>query len=358
MLREDDLLGPLEGVSGLVIRLDKGVDLIANLAWRGETRAGQGFGGENREPYLHLIEPAGMGRRKMEMDILVPSQPAVVFWLVGIEIVQDHMDLPAGMLGNHAVHEIQELDATAALIMAGLDQASGNIERGKQGRGPVTFVGMAESGHGFAIGQLQPALGALQSLDVRLLVDRNHHRILGRLQVEPDNVGSLLRKRRIGADTPTAPPRQRDLMPAQNSPDLMFGDVAQMPGQQAAVPAPVPGRRRLIQSRQDAPLMLALVLPGLAAARRIEQTRETRLRKAAPPLADRGRTRAQSPRHRLVAEPLGNGQDHFRPKDHALLSFSRAQPTSQGRPLLVRQYHFRRSHNRRVSYPLTYATRY
>src|SRR5204863_2920818 len=32
-------------------------------------------------------------------------------------------------------------------------------------------------------------------------------------------------------------------------------------------------------------------------------------------------------------------------KRHAPLSFSRAQPTSQGRPLLVRQYHFRRSHN-------------
>jgi hypothetical protein len=192
----------------------------------------------------------------------------------------------------------------------------------------------------------------------RLLVDRNHHRILRRLQVEPDNLGSLLRKRRIGADTPTAPPRQRDLMPAQNPPDLMFGDVAQMSGQQAAVPAPVPGRRRLIQSRQDAPLMLALVLPGLAAARRVEQTRQTRLRKAAPPLADRRRTRVQSLRHRLVAEPLGNRQDHFRPKHHAPLSLSRAQPATQGRLLLVRQYHFRRSHHDRLSCPLTYATRY
>src|ERR1700723_2167263 len=75
MLREYDLLGPLEGESGLIIGLDKGVDLIAHLAWRGEARAGQGFGGENGEPYLHLIEPGGMGRRKMEMDVLVPRQP-------------------------------------------------------------------------------------------------------------------------------------------------------------------------------------------------------------------------------------------------------------------------------------------
>ena len=158
MLREYDLLGPLEGVSGLVIGVDKGVDLIANLAWRGETRAGQSFGGENGEPDLDLIEPGGMGRRKMEMDVLVPRQPAVIFGLVGIEIVQNHMDLAPGMFGNQAVHEIEELDTPAALIMAGLDQASGNAEGGEQGRGPMTFVSVAEPRHGFAIGQLQPAL--------------------------------------------------------------------------------------------------------------------------------------------------------------------------------------------------------
>jgi hypothetical protein len=104
--------------------------------------------------------------------------------------------------------------------------------------------------------------------------------------------------------------------------------------------------------------MLALVLPGLAAARRVAQTGQTLLRKAAPPLADRRRARAHALRHRLVAQPLGNGQDHFRAKRHAPLSLSRTQPTSQGGPLLVRQYHFRRSHDGRLSCPLTYAPRY
>jgi hypothetical protein len=77
----------------------------------------------------------------MEMDLLVPRQPAVILGLVSIEIVQDHMDLAASMIGNQAVHQIEELDTPAALIMAGLDQASGNIERGEQGGGPVTFRG-------------------------------------------------------------------------------------------------------------------------------------------------------------------------------------------------------------------------
>src|ERR1700745_2989850 len=113
MLREYDLLGPLEGVSGLVIGVDKGVDPIANLAWRGETRAGQSLGGEKGEPDLDLIEPGGMVRVKMKMDVLVPRQPAVVFGLVGIEIVQNHMDLAADIFGHQTVHEIQELDTPA-----------------------------------------------------------------------------------------------------------------------------------------------------------------------------------------------------------------------------------------------------
>jgi hypothetical protein len=137
-----------------------------------------------------------MRRRKMEMDVIVPRQPAVVFGLVGIEIVQDHMD-SRPVCSNHAVHEIQELDAQAALIMTDLDQASGNIDRGEPSRGAVTFVGMAEPSHRFAIGQLKPALGALQSLNVRLLVDRKHHGLRGRLQVEPDNGAREIARRRV-----------------------------------------------------------------------------------------------------------------------------------------------------------------
>jgi hypothetical protein len=87
---------------------------------------------------------------------------------------------------------------------------------------------MVEPGHRLAIGQLQPALGALQGLDVRFLVDRKYKGVFRWLQVQRDNVGGLLREGRIGADAPAAPPRQRDLVPAQNPPDLEFGNVAQI----------------------------------------------------------------------------------------------------------------------------------
>jgi hypothetical protein len=223
---------------------------------------------------------------------------------------------------------------------------------------PWRLYFVAEPRQRFAIGQLQPALSALQSLDVGLFVDRQDHRILRWLQIEPDDVGSLLRETGIGADAPAAAPCQRDLVPAQDAPDLMPRDVAQMPGQQGSVPASITRRRWLIQSRQNPPLVRGLVMGRLAAARRIRQTGQAVSRKAAPPFADHRGTRPQPHRHCLVAQPLGHRQDHRRPKRHAPLGLSGGLPRPQGRTFLAGQHHFCRSHRGRLPYPLTYPTRY
>jgi len=51
-------------------------------------------------------------------------------------------------------------------------------------------------------------LGALQHLDVRLFVHRQHHCVVRRIEAQADDVGGLGRKLRGGADAPTAPPLQ------------------------------------------------------------------------------------------------------------------------------------------------------
>ena len=242
--------------------------------------------------------------------------------------------------------------------MAALDQAGGHLKGGEQGGGAMALVVVAEPGQRFAVGQLQPALGPLQRLDVGLFVDRQHHCILRRLQVEPDHVGRLLGKAGIGADAPAAPPRQGDLVLAQHAPDLMLGDIAQMPRQQDPVPAAVTRRRRLVQRRQDALFVLGRVVGGFAAARRIRQPRQTGAGNAAAPFADRSRAHSDLHRHRGVAEPLGHSQDHRGPQRQAPLGLPRRQPRPQRCTILAGQPHFRRFHRGRLSYPLTYATRY
>ena len=112
----------------LIVGGDKGIDLHAQLTWRGEAGTGQGAARQDGEPDLDLIEPRGVGRREMKMDVLVTRQPAIVFGLVGIQVVEDDMNFPVGMVSDDAVHEVQEFDPPTALVMAGFDQTGGHLQ--------------------------------------------------------------------------------------------------------------------------------------------------------------------------------------------------------------------------------------
>ena len=195
MFSEDDLLGPFERVGVVIIGSDEGVDLIADLARGCEAGPGQGVSGEDGEPHFHLVEPGGVGRREVKLDVLVARQPAIVLGLMGVQVVQDDVNFSAGMFGDDAVHEVQKLDSPTAPVMAGSDLAGGHRQGREQRCCSMAFVLMVEAGERLAVGQLQPALGALQSLNVRLFIDRQDHGVLRRLQVERDEVGGLLRER-------------------------------------------------------------------------------------------------------------------------------------------------------------------
>jgi len=84
-----------------------------------------------------------VGRRVMEMHGLVTGQPEITLGLTGGEIVEDHMDLPIGMVGDDPVHEGEELDPPAALGMAADDFAGRDVERGEEGGGAVPVYNRA-----------------------------------------------------------------------------------------------------------------------------------------------------------------------------------------------------------------------
>jgi hypothetical protein len=193
---------------------------------------------------------------------------------------------------------------------------------------------------------------------VGLFIHRQHHSVLRRLQIERHDVRGLLRKRRIGADAPTAPSLQRNLMLPQYPPDLVLGDIAQMLGQKGAVPPRVSGGRWRIQSRENPLLILGRVAPWFAAARRIRHPGQAVPRKAATPLADRRRACRQPACCRRIAQPLGHSQNNLRSERQAPLGLPRSPPGLQRRPLLARQCHFRRSHSGSLAYSITSATRY
>ena len=160
----------------------------------------------------------------------------IALGLVGLEIVEHDVDLAVGIIGDHVVHEVEELGAPPALGVLGFDLAGGDLERREQGRGPAAFVVVGKAGERTAVGQLEVTLRALERLDRRLLVDREHDRVLRRRQVEPDDVGGLDGELGIGGAAPGFASRKIDPLHPQEPPDVLVADVAEVVGDQRRGP--------------------------------------------------------------------------------------------------------------------------
>src|SRR5664280_1758852 len=123
------------------------------------------------------------------------DQPGLdVLLFVGGVVVQNHMNRKTfGYFPVHRAHELQEL-LVAVLVHAGTDDSPIDcVQSSEKCRGAVPLV-VAGGCAGSAPGHRQRSLGVVQGLDGGLLVHAQHHRLLGRVQVEPDDVDELLLK--------------------------------------------------------------------------------------------------------------------------------------------------------------------
>jgi hypothetical protein len=133
--------------------------------------------------------------------------------------------------------------ASAPGVVAGFHLTRDHVERGEQGSRAVSLIAVAETVHSFAVGQTKVALGSLQRLYMRLLVNTDDHRVLRRIQVEANHVGGLRAELRVCCDAPAAPPLELNAATAQNAPYLVLAYVPQSLRQQLPVPLRKPFRR-------------------------------------------------------------------------------------------------------------------
>src|SRR6476646_4796616 len=95
----------------------------------------------------------------MEMDFGVFLEPALVL-LMGVEIVEDDVQLAVREGVNKAIHEAEELNAAAALGMRRDDPPGGDFKRCEQRRGAVPLVvgsGRSRRARSAASNNLAPA---------------------------------------------------------------------------------------------------------------------------------------------------------------------------------------------------------
>ena len=105
----DLFLGPDEGLGSVVVHVDVGIDVILKLLEACEGGAAKRLPLQDRKPYLDLIEPGRTGRREMKLHVGVGLEPMFVF-LVGVEVVEDDVKLPARKSRGDTVHEVEKLD--------------------------------------------------------------------------------------------------------------------------------------------------------------------------------------------------------------------------------------------------------
>ena len=100
----------------------------------------------------------------------------------------DH--LAGGDAALDGIEKADEFDVAEALHAAANYGAVEHAERGEQGGGAVPLVIVR---HGLAAPGLdrKSRLGAVEGLDLALFVNRQHHCMGRRIEIEPDDVGEL-----------------------------------------------------------------------------------------------------------------------------------------------------------------------
>jgi hypothetical protein len=94
------------------------------------------------EPDFDLVQPRGVGRREVQVDVAMSIQELLhSASLVRREVVEDHVDLsPSGLRSDQLREEGDELIAGVALNGLAVDLSAERVERGVERQGAVTVV--------------------------------------------------------------------------------------------------------------------------------------------------------------------------------------------------------------------------
>jgi hypothetical protein len=149
--------------------------------------------GQDGEKALDGVEPGGRGRGEVECPAEMARQPSPHDgMLVDGVVVEDRVDcLAGGDLAFDGVEKANELLMPVALHVAPDDGSVEHVHGGEQ-RGRAVPLVVVGHGSGAALLQRQAGLGAVERLDLALLVDGKHDGVRRRIDIEPDDVPQLV----------------------------------------------------------------------------------------------------------------------------------------------------------------------
>jgi len=180
--------------------LDVVADVLDEAFHRIEGAAAYRLAGEDSEPRFDHVQPRGTGGREVEADIGMVRKPLPDLG-GGVRggVVQDHMHLTSTITPVQQLQETQEVRSGVSLGALSEHLARGHFERRVKAGQSVAPVVV-----GLACRQIRPQrqhrLGALQRLNLGLLIHTQDHGVGGRIEVEPDHIADLRLGVRIGGE--------------------------------------------------------------------------------------------------------------------------------------------------------------
>ena len=172
-----------------------------------------------------------------------------------------------------------------ARLALGEHGSGGNIEGGKQCRGAVADIIVGDA-FDIAESHRQHRLGAIERLNLALLIDRQHNRVVGRVQVEADHIAHLFDEEGVGGELETLAAVRLQRKELKDPVDGGLGQAVDLCGQTNA-PVSCSGGLLLERAAQQHGHLFVGDRARTARAKFVVEALQTILDEALPPLAHR-----------------------------------------------------------------------
>lgn len=330
---------PLHGFRCFVVLPDIPQEFPFQIMAGREDAAGNDIALDLGEPEFHLVEPGRIGRREMHADGgMVAQERLHLLGFMRREIVEDHMHLlPARLMGHEFGQERDELGRGMPLRGASQHRATAGLERRIEREGAVTGI--------FKAMPLDPAgrqgqhrIQPIQRLDCGLLIDTEDHRMLRRVQIQPNNIGRLALK--VGIVRCHVPLKAMgfEAMPGPDPGDHHMGEPKRLP-QPPRTPVCRPVLRPPASPVQNLGLQLGREYRGWLPPVSAIEARQPLGRKASTPAGDVTIATAELPANPCPVGALG--QQHNTPCPPSVIrpAFATVAASFQFPSFHVRQGH-------------------
>ena len=330
-------LGPDERGGVVVPPVDVATDVLDQGADRVEGTAANRLAGQDAEPGLDHVQPRGAGGSEVEVNPGMGLLPRPDLGrLVGRRVVEDDMQIALVVTTCQDVEEPEEVGSCVALTALPDHSPGGDLKGGIQARQAVAAVVVSLAGWQ-SRSQWQDRLGPVQGLDLRLLVDAQHHGVGRRVEVQADDIVNLLFGVGIRTELERLDPVRLQVMGAPDPVDRAVGDP-DLAGQITRAPVRDPGGRGLERHRDNLGTFAGIDPQGPSRARFVLESGEPLLGKATAKPADLNDRVPAPPRDLSPRDMLCHQQHHASPPRKPGRDGRRALEPLQFRPLILLQH--------------------